>query len=158
MVIEHCFCTEILSEFLGNITDKFPVDKGEKAEDILSTLIYSYYDNKPIVAREILTTVPLPDKEVLSLALSQKAKVKITISTPKIGTRKELADMADKNAQTSLKAPLLTSDVIARCGLRFAYAAENKEEVNGFLTALIAVNNKAAKMPAEAFFWTETRD
>ena len=66
--------------------------------------------------------------------------------------------MADKNAQTSLKAPLLTSDVIARCGLRFAYAAENKEEVNGFLTDLIAVNNKAAKMPAEAFFWTETRD
>ena len=82
--------------------DKFPVDKGEKAEDILSTLIYSYYDNKPIVAREILTTVPLPDKEVLSLALSQKAKVKITISTPKIGTRKELADMADKNAREFL--------------------------------------------------------
>ena len=82
--------------------DKFPVDKGEKAEDILSTLIYSYYDNKPIVAREILTTVPLPDKEVLSLALSQKAKVKITISTPKIGTRKELADMADKNAREYL--------------------------------------------------------
>ena len=44
--------------------DKFPVDKGEKAEDILSTLIYSYYDNKPIVAREILTTVPLPDKDI----------------------------------------------------------------------------------------------
>lgn len=82
--------------------DKFPVDKGEKAEDILSTLIYSYYDNKPIVAREILTTVPLPDKEVLSLALSQKAKVKITISTPQIGTRKELADMADKNAREFL--------------------------------------------------------
>ena len=82
--------------------DKFPVDKGEKAEDILSTLIYSYYDNKPIVAREILTTVSLPDKEVLSLALSQKAKVKITISTPKIGTRKELADMADKNAREFL--------------------------------------------------------
>ena len=82
--------------------DKFPVDKGEKAEDILSTLIYSYYDNKPIVAREILTTVPLPDKEVLSLALSQKAKVKITISTPKIGTRKELAEMADKNAREFL--------------------------------------------------------
>ena len=82
--------------------DKFPVGLGERAEDILSGLIYSYYDNKPIVAREILTSVDLPDKEALSQALSLKAKAKIAISTPKIGVRKELVNMADNNAREFL--------------------------------------------------------
>ena len=67
------------------------------------------------------------------------------------------AHMEDKQTATSLKAPLLSSAVIARCGIRFTYAAACKNEVNAFLTAMMAVNSKAAAMPLDAFYWTYTK-
>ncbi|MBE7077846.1 MAG: ABC transporter substrate-binding protein [Clostridiales bacterium] len=63
------------------------------------------------------------------------------------------AHMDDKNTVTSLKAPLLTSEVLGRCGIRFTYAKECKNEVNAFLTDLITVNSKAAAIPQDGFFW-----
>lgn len=67
------------------------------------------------------------------------------------------AHMEDKQTATSLKAPLLSSAVIARCGIRFTYASACKNEVNAFLTAMLAVNSKAAAMPLDAFYWTYTK-
>ena len=67
------------------------------------------------------------------------------------------AHMEDKQTATSLKAPMLSSAVIARCGIRFTYASACKNEVNAFLTAMMAVNSKAAAMPLDAFYWTYTK-
>ena len=64
------------------------------------------------------------------------------------------AHMEDESAATSLKAPLLTTAVLGRCGIRFTYASADVAEVNGFLTSMIAVNEKAAAMPAQNFFWS----
>ena len=61
--------------------------------------------------------------------------------------------LEDTSATTVLKAPLLTKEVLGRCGVRFAYAATEKERVEDFLTKLIAVNDKAAVIPAQAFYW-----
>lgn len=63
--------------------------------------------------------------------------------------------VADKEYATTLKAPLLTADVMARCGVWFSYAWEKpvQAEVKDFLSEMIAVNNKAAAMPADEFFW-----
>ena len=67
------------------------------------------------------------------------------------------AHMEDKATSTSLKAPLLTSAVLGRCGIYFTYASACSAEVEGFLNAMIAVNSKAAAIPAQAFYWSYTK-
>ncbi len=60
----------------------------------------------------------------------------------------------DKGTTTSLKASLLTGEVLGRCGIRFTYAAQTIEETEKFLNALLAVNDKAGAMPAKNFYWS----
>lgn len=64
------------------------------------------------------------------------------------------AHMKDSDMVSSLKAPLLTADVLGRCGVRFAYAADTVEETQAFLRDLITVNPNATSLPTEAFFWS----
>ncbi len=65
------------------------------------------------------------------------------------------AHMADENTQSSLKAPLLSAEAVGRCGVRFSWAQESKTEVESFLTQMLAVNEKAAAIPDERFYWKE---
>lgn len=65
------------------------------------------------------------------------------------------AHLDDPATATTLKAPLLSAEVTARCSVRFAYAQECKTEVSEFLTQMIAVNAKAAAIPADGFYWTK---
>lgn len=67
------------------------------------------------------------------------------------------AHLADPSASSDLKAPLLTNEVLGRCGVRFAYAAESKTEVEDFLAQMRKVNEKAAAIPAEDFYWTYSK-
>lgn len=67
------------------------------------------------------------------------------------------AHMEDSGKATSLKAPLLTTEVLSRCGVRFSYAWESKEEVNGYLSAMLAVNGNATAIPSEGFYWNYTK-
>lgn len=70
------------------------------------------------------------------------------------------AHMADENTQSTLKAPLLSADAVSRCGVRFSWASESKTETEEFLTQIRAVNEKAAAIPDEKFYWegTDTQD
>ena len=70
------------------------------------------------------------------------------------------AHVADENYATTLKAPMLSADVMARCGVWFSNAWETpvQAEVKTFLSEMIAVNNKAAAMPADDFFWDAAPD
>lgn len=63
------------------------------------------------------------------------------------------AHMEDEDAKTSLKANLLSTAVLGRCGIRFTYASSDFAQVNAFLTAMISVNPNATKMPSENFYW-----
>ena len=63
------------------------------------------------------------------------------------------AHMEDKDTATSLKAPLLSSAVLGRCGVYFTYASACSMEVEVFLNGMLAVNDKAAAIPAQAFYW-----
>ena len=67
------------------------------------------------------------------------------------------AHMEDKNAATSLKVPLLSSAVLGRCSIRFTYAVACAAETESFLNAMLAVNNKAAAIPAKGFYWDYTK-
>jgi ABC-type nitrate/sulfonate/bicarbonate transport system substrate-binding protein len=67
------------------------------------------------------------------------------------------AHMEDAGTQTSLKAPLLSTAVVNRCGIRFTYASADVAEINGFLNAMLAVNSNAAAIPSENFYWDYTK-
>ena len=64
------------------------------------------------------------------------------------------AHMEDGGMATSLKAPLLSAEVVARCGVRFTEAVSCKAATEEFLRALLAVNEKAAAIPQSAFYYT----
>ncbi len=63
------------------------------------------------------------------------------------------AHLEDRSAATSLNAKALSSEALSRCGIYFTYAAETRTEVEGFLTDLRKVNDKAAAIPAAEFYW-----
>jgi hypothetical protein len=65
--------------------------------------------------------------------------------------------MEDAGTQTSLKASLLSTAVLNRCGIRFTYASADVAEINGFLNAMLAVNSNAAAIPSENFYWDYTK-
>lgn len=64
------------------------------------------------------------------------------------------AHMDDPEQATSLKAPLLTADVLGRCGIYFTYAVDSITAVNAYLQGVLEINDKATSIPAEKFFWT----
>ena len=65
------------------------------------------------------------------------------------------AHIEDEGTTTSLKAPLLSAEVVARCGVRFVGAAACKARTEDFLRALLGVNDKAAALPNAVFYYTE---
>ncbi len=67
------------------------------------------------------------------------------------------AHMEDEGTSTSLKASLLSTAVLGRCGIYFTYALQCKEQTNGFLSAMMGVNAMAAALPTDAFYWNYTK-
>ncbi|MBR2441991.1 MAG: ABC transporter substrate-binding protein [Clostridia bacterium] len=62
------------------------------------------------------------------------------------------AHMEDQNSATTLKAPLLTAEVLARCGVRYTPAKDSKTEVKDFLQAIVGVQATATAIPQDGFF------
>ena len=82
--------------------EKFAIrDAGLDLADTLSSFINRYYDNG-VVAEEVVSGVELPDAAALSRLLTDKKGEKVTVSTPKAGVRKQLADIAMNNAMEYL--------------------------------------------------------
>ncbi len=78
----------------------------------------------------------------------------------KVATGEEIvsavtAHLEDENMTSDLKAPMLTLDVLSRCGVRYVSAKECKDKTNGFLQALLEVAPNATSMPSAAFYWNE---
>ena len=67
----------------------------------LSSFINRYYD-AGIVAEEVVSAIELPDQGALSHLLSENKGEKVVVSTPRAGVRKQLADIAMKNAMEYL--------------------------------------------------------
>lgn len=83
--------------------EKFAIrDAGLDLADTLSSFINRYYDSGVIVADEVVSAIDLPDAEALSSVLSEKKGEKVLVSTPKAGVRKQLCDIAMKNAMEYL--------------------------------------------------------
>ena len=63
------------------------------------------------------------------------------------------AHLEDESYSTSLKAPLLSSAVLGRCGVWYQYSTAAMPEVKVFITAAQAVNANMATMPKDEFFY-----
>jgi len=82
--------------------EKFAIrDAGLDLADTLSSFINRYYD-QGVVAEEVVSAIPLDDAGALSAVLSEKKGEKVAVSTPKAGVRKQLAEIAMKNAMEYL--------------------------------------------------------
>ncbi len=82
--------------------EKFAIrDAGLDLADTLSSFINRYYDSG-VVADEVVSAVDLPDAVALSSILSEKKGEKVLVSTPKAGVRRQLCDIAMKNAMEYL--------------------------------------------------------
>ena len=66
------------------------------------------------------------------------------------------AHMEDAQMATSLKAPMLTREVLSRCSVRFVYAADCKTQANALLQDFLQLQPNATKLPSEHFYWNYT--
>lgn len=87
----------------------FPrADKSFSAEEVLSSFLAQFYDDKP-PPKLVLLSHEIEDRALLSEALSAKASRKIEVSTPQRGEKKELVNHALANAKEALGRKLADS-------------------------------------------------
>lgn len=66
--------------------------------EILEDFITQFYEEKPIVADEVVVNIELENKDILSQYLRNKAGRIINIIVPQKGVKKQLIDMAETNS------------------------------------------------------------
>ncbi|TBW34724.1 excinuclease ABC subunit UvrC [Siculibacillus lacustris] len=76
-------------------------DRSLEPEEVLESFVAQFYDDKP-VPRLILLSHETPERELLELALSERADHRIEVSVPKRGEKKDLVDHALLNAREAL--------------------------------------------------------
>ncbi|MDO5145733.1 MAG: excinuclease ABC subunit UvrC [Eubacteriales bacterium] len=77
------------------------IGDSEKNE-IMMDFIKQFYMGTPFIPREILTQEEIPDKEILEKWLSDKRGTKVSLLTPKRGSKHQMMELAQKNAQNIL--------------------------------------------------------
>jgi excinuclease ABC subunit C len=80
----------------------FPrAEKSFTSEEVLSSFLAQFYDDKP-PPKLVLLSHPIEESELLANALSIKAGFKVDVSTPQRGEKKELVTHALTNAREAL--------------------------------------------------------
>lgn len=64
-----------------------------------------------------------------------------------------VSHFADANKKPVFAAEYLTAQTLERCGVRFDYARDCKQRVNGYLTGLKNVRENSVKIPDAEFYW-----
>ena len=84
-------------------------DPDDNLEDILSSFISQFYENKTI-PRLIITNFEVKDKKLIEKTFSEKDEKEITIKLAKSKNEKNISNLAEKNARQALKQKLIQSD------------------------------------------------
>ncbi len=84
-------------------------DPDDSVEDIISSFISQFYENKTI-PRMILTNCEVKDKKLIEKTFSDKDKKDIIIKLAKSKNEISISSLAEKNAKQSLKQKLIQSD------------------------------------------------
>jgi len=86
---------------LGSRNYLFDWELGE--EEGLSSFLSAYYDQEVIIPDEILLPLPLEDSGSLAEFLSEKRGRRVTVTTPRRGSKLELVQLAAKNAENAAR-------------------------------------------------------
>ncbi|MGI6091573.1 MAG: excinuclease ABC subunit UvrC [Veillonellaceae bacterium] len=70
----------------------------ETDNDIVAAFVKQYYSQATFIPREVLLPLEIPDQEFLASWLSEQKGGKVTVETPKRGTKKDIVNMAVGNA------------------------------------------------------------
>ena len=62
----------------------------------------------------------------------------------------------DTMQESSLKAPLLTAEVLGRCDVRYVQATDCKTAAVALLQEFVGINPNSTMVPTESFFWTKS--
>ena len=82
--------------FIENMSD-------ETNEKILSEFIKQYYLNKTILPNKIMVRENIEDKDIIEELLTKQAERKVEIKLPQKGEKLKLVEMAERNAEITLK-------------------------------------------------------
>ena len=95
--------------------------------EMISTFIRQYYERVRMLPREVLVPLPLPDEELLTHWLSERAERRVRLHFPRRGEKVRLLKAAEANAENALKALLDSSaesmDLLRRLGDRLKLPA-----------------------------------
>ena len=84
-------------------------DKFHTAEDVLTSFIVQFYENKTVPV-EILINIKIKDLKLVKAALEKKEKKFVSIKVPKKGNGFKLSKMAEKNAKEALTRKIFESE------------------------------------------------
>ena len=84
-------------------------DTDDTVEEILSSFLPQFYENKTIPAL-VLTNIETKEKKLLEKTFSAKEKKEITIKKAKAKNEFSISKLAEKNAKQALKQKLIQSD------------------------------------------------
>ncbi|MCL5104369.1 MAG: excinuclease ABC subunit UvrC [Armatimonadetes bacterium] len=75
----------------------------DELSESLREFIEQYYDTAPYIPREVLLSAEIGELDIIESWLRQKRGTKVSILSPKRGEKRELVEMAKKNADLVLK-------------------------------------------------------
>lgn len=75
----------------------------EEIDESLREFILQYYDTAPYLPREVLLSADIEEMEIIESWLRQKRGAKVSLTCPKRGEKKQLVEMARRNAELVLK-------------------------------------------------------
>jgi len=84
-------------------------DTDDTVEEILSSFLPQFYENKTVPAL-VLTNIETKEKKLLEKTFSAKEKKEITIKKAKAKNELSISKLAEKNAKQALKQKLIQSD------------------------------------------------
>ncbi|WP_262271594.1 MULTISPECIES: excinuclease ABC subunit UvrC [Microvirga] len=99
------FCVEVFFfrnwQNWGNRAYFPKADKSMSREEVLSSFMAQFYDDKP-APRLILLSHEIEDSELMAAALSTRAEARVEIHAPQRGERRQLIEYALRNAREAL--------------------------------------------------------
>lgn len=99
------FCVEVFFfrnwQNWGNRAYFPKADKSMSPEEVLSSFVAQFYDDKP-APRVILLSHEIEDAELMAAALSTRAEARVEIHAPQRGERRQLIDYVQRNAKEAL--------------------------------------------------------
>ena len=90
-------------KLIGKEQFRFRGTEDEELPSILSRMITRVYEDASFIPREILVPDEIADVDMINAWLKDVSGVKITFSIPRIGEKKTLLDLAERNAELVLK-------------------------------------------------------